>query len=795
MIWSHESTRRNTVDSPQTPERRRVLVLCWQSSNYIFIVTTNSSSMAAEPHRIHKKAKKFNTEWLLKYGLEVATREPSTGDVTSVMCLFCCRFGRGNEVDSIIGEERKRKRTTNTKYFCYPWRADNFACHLKQQHPAKWGEYSQMSWERKEQYFEKNECAEVVNMRSFIQSGGSMKARIMANEKCTFTIDAPIIKTLVFGLLFDDDDENEEGGGHDSHEKRKEYAFKKLVQHDENNTCSIAIKSVLKLNMVAKFVAVGVSFRQASKLYQAVREESGMGVMGSISDLDVAQICRTVCAINLQYLKEIFKNIWAFSIAIDAGNNASTSYLDLRMRCYFQNTVQNLHILAIPMRDRHTGQYQYDLVVKTLDVLAPDWRHQLIGITTDGASTMTGSIQGTVTRLSTECRGSIFRVWCGAHQLDLVVKKAFSQLLGEKFLSTLTGVTGHLRRQQNLIQEMKTTCPTFATTRWISMGKVLKWFAANRTRLLAHFTEKKPQCTPPTEWWLVVIIIQGLVERIEKTFVSMQGMRTLVCEQRQLLADLKRDIAERYSIKGPTTVERLNAFLSTSINASNIFHLSNYYTTKDEVAKAIDEVGGFVLQTMDNLKTSDSVEDMEAYNNVTSMIGNFSLQLVVGISKVCAERNNQNHAAVDDQVPPVLPLDLCKMPSRDFVLCLEKQRIRLRHKFLNDDELEKIDEQFFKLRLAFREQTGFVERLENTQASASPVQSFEICWGTLGSDFENLQNFCGALASVMPSTSTVESDFSQINWTKDPNSQNLSDFSLESILHCKQHKQLRELFE
>jgi len=74
--------------------------------------------------------------------------------------------------------------------------------------------------------------------------------------------------------------------------------------------------------MVTNFVSVGVSFQQASRLYQSVKEEKGMGVLGSILAIEVAQHCRIVCAVNLQNLKEIFKNVWAFAIAIDAGNNA-----------------------------------------------------------------------------------------------------------------------------------------------------------------------------------------------------------------------------------------------------------------------------------------------------------------------------------------------------------------------------------------------------------------------------------------------------------------------------------------
>ena len=53
----------------------------------------------------------------------------------------------------------------------------------------------------------------------------------------------------------------------------------------------IEVKSILKLNMVTKFVSVGVSFQQASRLYQSVKEEKGTGVMGSILDIEVAQHC------------------------------------------------------------------------------------------------------------------------------------------------------------------------------------------------------------------------------------------------------------------------------------------------------------------------------------------------------------------------------------------------------------------------------------------------------------------------------------------------------------------------
>jgi len=174
--------------------------------------------------------------------------------------------------------------------------------------------------------------------------------------------------------------------------------------------------------------------------------------------------------------------------------------------------------------------------------------------------------------------------------------------------------------------------------------------------------------------------------------------------------------------------------------------------------------------------------------NIVSTIANFSLQIVAGISKVCATRDYQNSSA--DQFPPVLPLDLCSLHSRDFTSCLQQQMIWLKQKF-SDAEVEKNDDQFCNLHL---EQSGFSQMLQTAQ-TCSTVQSFEQCWSPLGSEFEDLQRFCGAIESITPGTSSIESDFSLINRTKDSSSQSLTDFSLESILHCKQYQKLRDLFE
>ena len=70
----------------------------------------------------------------------------------------------------------------------------------------------------------------------------------------------------------------------------------------------------------------------------------------------------------------------------------STPYLDILIRLNLENAgIVNLHLLAIPVFDRHTGQ----LTFEALDVL---WRDVLIGVSTDGEKKMTGRVSGETTR-------------------------------------------------------------------------------------------------------------------------------------------------------------------------------------------------------------------------------------------------------------------------------------------------------------------------------------------------------------------------------------------------------------
>lgn len=249
-----------------------------------------------------KGAVKFHQDWEVKYAVQVCTRDPVSKDVCSVVCLMCTNFGREDDAEAA---ERKRKRTSNDKYYTAPWRTDNFVSHLRKQHAVMWEEYRKLAHAEKIHFFAVTESPERVNLRSFVQPEASLKAQIIAKQKCSFVIDGDIVSKLILELLLTPTiegrqdvldegsasassnsailpEEESDGGSDNEFTNTELYAtlekkriLKMFVYTAEDDVYTVKVKSVLKLNMVASFVEIlGVSFRQARRIYQAVKEQT-----------------------------------------------------------------------------------------------------------------------------------------------------------------------------------------------------------------------------------------------------------------------------------------------------------------------------------------------------------------------------------------------------------------------------------------------------------------------------------------------------------------------------------------
>lgn len=236
-------------------------------------------------------------------------------------------------------------------------------------------------------------------------------------------------------------------------------------------------KTVMAL--VLRFISNGVTFRTAQAILRDTADVLGLTRTMVCNRQEVSMFARVGCAINLQRISDVLKQSWAFSIAIDSATHQSTSYLDLRFRVYSRSSrdIYNLHGCALPLHDRHTGEVMHDMIEKFLSVVCPHWKIALLGVASDGARNMTGRAAGVVTRLqrSMHEKCPMIRIWCGAHQLDLVMEHIMTTVVNDSFFSVMLKFITHLSRQNKLIADMGTACPRIVN-RWLSSYKVTSWF-------------------------------------------------------------------------------------------------------------------------------------------------------------------------------------------------------------------------------------------------------------------------------------------------------------------------------
>jgi hypothetical protein len=122
------------------------------------------------------------------------------------------------------------------------------------------------------------------------------------------------------------------------------------------------------------------------------------------------------------------------------------------------------------------------------------------------------------------------------------------------------------------------------------------------------------------------------------------------------------------------------------------------------------------------------------------------------------------------------------IPLSSLLSQVRKQRECLLASY-SEAEIE-IETQHQDLVSAYQKEQTLKAYLDN----CTDCSKFDDVWHLLGEKFTLLRDFAGGLATVSPSTATVESDFSLMKWEKNKFRSILSDFSFDGILHYKQYE-------
>ena len=362
---------------------------------------------------------------------------------------------------------------------------------------------------------------------------------------------------------------------------------------------------------------------------------------------------------------------------------------------------------------------------------------------------MTGSVQGLGTRIGNEASTGFYCVWCAAHQLDLVVQDVLNSMYNKQFVNTIQLLTGHLRRQKNLIQEMKSTCPRFISTRWLSMGRLLNWLKTKRRFVQAHLDEKKPACEPKKDWWINVAVLQNVMELCNKYMIELQGKQLLLAQQKQVLERLRECLMD---------LGQVQHAMALIVNSDGVAQAGGFFMLYQSAKMFVLNLGDLhiisVYQTLEQ-------EDPDRFEGMNISIANMFVRLVHGIFILSPERDSSNQPST--QMPPCQPHSVANLGAFIFSNIVCEQIERIEYSF----ESSYVDELMTEFK-AFEEKNkcdrGFKLIVDNTDDRTA---SFQDNWKSFQASYPKLVEFCGGLASVFPGTSTVESDFSIMGWEKD----------------------------
>jgi hypothetical protein len=155
---------------------------------------------------------------------------------------------------------------------------------------------------------------------------------------------------------------------------------------------------------------------------------------------------------------------------------------------------------------------------------------------------------------------------------------------------------------------------------------------------------------------------------------------------------------------------------------------------------------------------------------------------------VQAERDSRNDAA-DDEAPPVMPAQLVKLWTGQFIsTVLDRYREQI-GKFSAQENIEQIEFDHKQLLIAYSPEPKVKEAFDSHDRKTMLNQS----WDCVQRQFTRLRSFNGGLVTAFANTTSVERDFSFLKWEKDAHRTSLTSLALEGIMQSKQFQLLSTL--
>jgi hypothetical protein len=189
----------------------------------------------------------------------------------------------------------------------------------------------------------------------------------------------------------------------------------------------VALPSRATFLRLIDLVSLELSFVQIAETIRQERElfAGGRSMLVNVTRRDVAMHTRLVAVLGLEAFSKILQQSWSNALVADCSAQiGGYSYFCIRVRIpplSMHDDVYDLHTVALRCAARILGSICFISRPRCWP-LDPGWRTKLIGVKSDGAANMVGSVSGWQARLrnSVSDSESFYLMHCGTHQLNLI---------------------------------------------------------------------------------------------------------------------------------------------------------------------------------------------------------------------------------------------------------------------------------------------------------------------------------------------------------------------------------------
>lgn len=176
---------------------------------------------------------------------------------------------------------------------------------------------------------------------------------------------------------------------------------------------------------------------------------------------------------------------------------------------------------------------------------------------------------------------------------------------------------------------MKTTCPKFVSTHWLSMKRILEWLTKHHAHIISYIDDKSHACKPTLDWWIVIVCLHSVATIL---FVScLQRPNTLFGQHVVQFKKLNATLVDIYKVNMPIFDDN---FVSLDLDVPRV--LRGPYTMTFVDAKDFGKNQGmFVIYLFANLTPN-------RFTAILHSIANFSDGMYCGIVNVITNRDSNN---------------------------------------------------------------------------------------------------------------------------------------------------------